>query len=90
MGNVRGVDVETSVLAKPRPNDNSASVCVRYRLRQWDGEGIVKATRLAEGEGREVFSLFRLSGRHEVCPWIDGGHPHSAFRCKGTSKTIVS
>lgn len=58
-GNVRGVDVETSVLARPGPNDYSASVYVRYRLRQWDGEGIAKATRSAEGEGREVFSLFR-------------------------------
>lgn len=39
----------------------SVSVCVRYRLRRLGGEGIVKATRPAEGEGGDAFSLFRLS-----------------------------
>lgn len=51
---------------------HSNSICVRYRLRRRDGEGIVKAPRPAEGEGGDVFSLFRLSRTHQLMGGVYG------------------
>jgi hypothetical protein len=62
-GNVRGAEVETSVLAWPR----SKQTAIRYASAigsALGGEGIVKATRSAEGEGGDAFSLFRLTSEH--------------------------
>lgn len=71
-GNVRGADVETSIPAWPRSNDFTA---IRYASTVGpvtDGEGTVKATRPAEGEGGDVFSLFRLT-RSRTGP-LEGTH----------------
>lgn len=58
-GNVRGTEVKTGIPAWPRPKENTA---LRYASAVGPvmiEEGAAKATRPAEGEGGDVFSLFR-------------------------------